>query len=126
VALLLRLAINLQLRSPHFTPPRAPLPSGPSWAWWMPLSLIPRGLPVGDQIFDLPPTGYRQPVQIWTRNFPLNLIGKDAMLIGDQIFDLPPRGYLEPGTRTWISLNNLALTATPPPPLIELMGQIVL
>jgi hypothetical protein len=99
---------TIEARTPHFTPPRAPL----RLDYDIPPNLIVK--------FVTPPTPFSQddwpinlgpvqPLRSWTWSYNLNLIGQDKLPTGEQVTDLPPRAYPEPATRTWSWTYNLNL-----------------
>jgi hypothetical protein len=101
---------TIEVRAPHFTPPRAPL----RFDYDIPPNLTVR--------FAAPPAqnpfyqtdwqinlGPIQPPRSWTWSYNLNLIGQDKLPVGDQVTDLSPKGYPEPATRTWVWSYNLNL-----------------
>src|SRR5215813_3430248 len=101
----------LEPRTAHFSPPRAPLPAGPSWLWFnLNLAAAPPAVPFSQDdwpITVLAPRAANLATWLWSYN--LNLVGQDKLPAGEQISDLPPRAYAEPATRTWVWNYNVNL-----------------
>src|SRR5215831_5687362 len=64
-------AVTLEPRAPHFSPPRPPLPLGLTWTWnqtiYMGVPGLPTGIQPGEPVLDLPPKPLRpiDPTWIW-------------------------------------------------------------
>jgi hypothetical protein len=102
---------TLEVRAPHFTPPRAP----DRLAYDIPPNLtilLSFGMPFSQYDWPTPKAHPEPATRTWTWSYNLNLIGKDKLPVGSRVYDLPiPIPSVD---HSFINPSNINLYAPPP------------